>query len=51
MKAYSAEDLKDDEEARLIYLANALASTGIDIQELMANRLLAAAQRKYVAER
>ncbi len=41
VKAYSAEDLKDDEEARLIYLANALASTGIDIQELMANRLLA----------
>jgi DNA-directed RNA polymerase subunit beta len=41
VKAYSAEDIKDDEEARLIYLANALASSGIDVQELMTNQLLA----------
>nr|MBP7041043.1 DNA-directed RNA polymerase subunit beta [Anaerolineaceae bacterium] len=44
VKAYSAEDLKDDEEARLIYLANVLANTGIDVQELMGNRLLARRQ-------
>lgn len=41
VNAYSAEDLKDEEEVSLIYLANKLADTGIDVHELMGNRLFA----------